>query len=803
VDELFPSQELERMIWAAVDVPDPSPRFLTELGEKLDARARGMSRSVEQPRSRFELFRQPGWRIAFAIIVVAMLVVLAIGPQRVLAQVQRWLGYVSGVGFIELDEPMILSAPVSVRQGEITVVVNQVVAKPEGTIILLSISTPGGEQAGMLPVNPEFEFEPRLLLPDGSHLNHAGMSRGLSDGTIEFPALPKGTRQVTLVLNCIEFVGRGCLPGEWQIGLQLEPATEERFLGLVSQPYDPQASAMANGVKMVVQQVAHSDQETAVEVKFEWENSTWQWMGNARSSLSDDLGYLYEPEGVKQGGMTKIGFPLQTVVPPRSPQDTPTGQIMTQVETHTFAPLSNLARRLTLSVDWVGFQIPANGEFSFDLGPNPQVGQTWTEDQDLQVAGFNVHLVGARLAEKWEPGDSGEQEHTYWLEFFFQAEQQPDRWFTYFTAEPVVDSSVNWSRWSSEAGGGAHGMKLAFGTEQMPRGRQTYLIDGAFLELRGSWQVSWLVPGAGMQQVGMRRAHLEEAIQEQNGLLLKLEEALFADRFSRVQLVAPELTSDSELLYVLGWNSLVQLESSQAELYLLDEQGRRYEIARGVWSPAGEERFDPSQLEFAPLLADAGKLSLHVPGVELKLPGEAVFSVEVPKGLTFHEEQWTETRFWQEEEQEITFKKVVSPAWDVDLQVDIAGYTVDFNGAYVQRSDQLDVQGGYQLVLTGTPVVERQGERWLREMTVNAIRRPDGTRWVAGGDMESPYHSFIPNVVIAPESATSGDLTATLRLDVGAANGVDLLPGTYEIELSGATVIVPGPWDLPLSVSGD
>ncbi len=56
--------------------------------------------------------------------------------------------------------------------------------------------------------------------------------------------------------------------------------------------------------------------------------------------------------------------------------------------------------------------------------------------------------------------------------------------------------------------------------------------------------------------------------------------------------------------------------------------------------------------------------------------------------------------------------------------------------------------------------------------------------------------------MIAPVNPGSSQLAASLRLDVTAGNGVDLLPGSYEIELDGASVIVPGPWELSFTLPG-
>jgi hypothetical protein len=155
---------------------------------------------------------------------------------------------------------------------------------------------------------------------------------------------------------------------------------------------------------------------------------------------------------------------------------------------------------------------------------------------------------------------------------------------------------------------------------------------------------------------------------------------------------------------------------------------------------------------------------------------------------------------YHEETDPVMGKRTVSDAWQVDYFLDAAGYSIRFDRAYVQQSDLLNPAGAYLLVLSGTPLIENQAGRWLREIEIGSIKRPDGSEWPVEGFPKSPYYEYPPSIEIAPESPGSPALSASLRLDVTAGNGVDILPGAYEIGLDGAKVIVPGPWELSFSL---
>jgi len=54
----------------------------------------------------------------------------AVGPQRVWAEVQRLLGYVPGIDFVDLKETQVLTTAVEVTRDGVTLRVGQMLAQP-------------------------------------------------------------------------------------------------------------------------------------------------------------------------------------------------------------------------------------------------------------------------------------------------------------------------------------------------------------------------------------------------------------------------------------------------------------------------------------------------------------------------------------------------------------------------------------------------------------------------------------------------------------------------------------------------
>ena len=130
---------------------------------------------------------------ALALLLILAVTVAALGPQRVWAEVQRLLGYVPGVGFVDLAETRVLVAPVETTRDGITVRVEQVIAEQDKTRVVVRSEGLPPEDA-LLPAGaavPDTASDAFVLrLPDGRTLTTTEYSLRWGAGTFTFPALP-------------------------------------------------------------------------------------------------------------------------------------------------------------------------------------------------------------------------------------------------------------------------------------------------------------------------------------------------------------------------------------------------------------------------------------------------------------------------------------------------------------------------------------------------------------------------------------------------------------------------------------
>lgn len=153
---------------------EPMPAFVARLEQQLAAHTSAapasrptpglLGRWLAAPRS----MRWAG--AALALLLILAVTVAALGPQRVWAEVQRLLGYVPGVGFVDLAETRVLVAPVETTRDGITVRVEQVIAEKDKTHVVVRSEGLPPEDA-LLPAGaavPDTASDAFVLrLPDG------------------------------------------------------------------------------------------------------------------------------------------------------------------------------------------------------------------------------------------------------------------------------------------------------------------------------------------------------------------------------------------------------------------------------------------------------------------------------------------------------------------------------------------------------------------------------------------------------------------------------------------------------------
>ena len=309
-DNLFPQEpsELESKLDRIYSSAAPDPLFAARLESRLVDRAASFPEAAGSPAFwRTGLFvgffRRPILVGIAAFLMILLVSIGLIGPQKVLAEFQRLLGYLPGYGFVQPDQTLYLPAPVTVQQGDFTLVVTGVVADSTATQVDFTVT--GLPQQKFLTHEHYTGPAMYLLLPDGTHLNETGSSVTAGNdlrGSLSFPALPKGVDHVTLMLPGLPTLPSGFAPDNWSAVLDLQAARTNGPAGtgttssaLLVQPYIPEnASATARGVTVRVLQVAQGSQETGIQVQYTWQDTDWIQLGGNPGQLGDGTGSTYQ-----------------------------------------------------------------------------------------------------------------------------------------------------------------------------------------------------------------------------------------------------------------------------------------------------------------------------------------------------------------------------------------------------------------------------------------------------------------------------------------------------------------------------
>ncbi len=482
--EPIPSTSFENRLEDLYSLPVPDPGFSRRLEIRLAARGREMdwrpaSRQPSPMAALRAMFRRP----ALAIALVALLLLIGalgwIGPRTVLAEVQRLLGYNPHAGYVQPGETLILPSPIEQTQGEVTLRIDSVIASPTGTQVILTVSGLPREKFRMPDMETPEDQKPYLELPGGTHLLPSGYSSGIGgvlQASLSFPALPAGVSQVTLGLPRLPSLPAGFAPENWAISLTLQQTSLTPAPGaaqaLLTRPYTPEnATASAGGVTARLLQVAHSPDETALQVQFTWENPDWQWLTRLEASLSDETGKPYarrEP-------------PLGPGFEPGNMGANPNGAS----ETYRFDPLDPQARTGNLVLDQLAFDVISDARFTFDLGSHPTPGQTWDLSQlpgsRLEISGIPIQLLSATLKSGRDAG--------YQLDLLVQTSPTSSLSVEMLGLSNYPDRAVS----ASSQGLPGNQFLLSIELPALPANRLTLYLPDAGLIARGPWEIRWEV----------------------------------------------------------------------------------------------------------------------------------------------------------------------------------------------------------------------------------------------------------------------------------------------------------------------
>jgi hypothetical protein len=448
------------------------------------------------PASRFHLpsFHRPAWAIAFAVLLILVSAFLALGPQRVLAEVERLLGYLPGVGFVSPDQTRVLAAPLQAQQGNSTLEVQQVVAFPDRTLVVATLRSLPEEITLEMP---QWVGQVTLLLPDGQRWHNRQASQrtraGELSAVIEYAPLPAGIDQVTLEMPTLPLSATSATQGLWSVVVPLQSVGQTTPGSLAVAPYTPKnARAAKQGVTVRLLQVAPGGQETGLLLQIDWKDPTWA-IGGVSAELTDDLGHVYQQLAAPPG----FDPPYNGI---------PDG-VTTQQELLRFPALDPAARQVSLNVTAIRFRIFPQAQFQFDPGSAPTLGQTWDFTGDrgkrLQMGGFQVQIVqaalnaasgGVQVTLVSPPGTTSLPQPTPLpgpacrLEFVVQVTPRSNARLL-----PGTLKLLNGNQAASGASGSGDLTRLTITVDltAIPTAPLSFQFTDANLRLQGGWQIRW------------------------------------------------------------------------------------------------------------------------------------------------------------------------------------------------------------------------------------------------------------------------------------------------------------------------
>ena len=467
--------ELEKSVRDAATVPEPDAEFVHSLRARFITEGHASAnKNQETFMKRKTISKRLTW--ALAALVLVALVVLSTQPM-VANAFERLFGYVPNVGIIDQSTPVrMLTEPVTVTREGFTVTAEQVVLNAEKSSVVYSYILPPDY---VYPENSVSTIgEPFLTLPDGTRLDivtarHVGTldcPQCELRYLMEFPPISADVNEATLEIPDLVAIPDDTAPRDWKIQLKFKPADPADIAPVIEQmvtPVPTTASTDAPTQSVNTYGITNTlDKFVALPDGYILYGTT-AWT----DPLIPPYGVSSQLAGIKDANGMEIPFDYADLeIYPEQ------GELRVywayKVGTDFKAPL-------TLSFAMLA-SLPADGgSFTFDPGPDPQLGQKWDINQDVTVNNEVIHVLSAEQA-GIEPG-------------FFLFNMQSDSNITSAMITDLAHPPLG-------GGGGGGGIpsvgapfNSGFGYQvPIPQGPLTLTFTNVQLIVPGDWTVSWI-----------------------------------------------------------------------------------------------------------------------------------------------------------------------------------------------------------------------------------------------------------------------------------------------------------------------
>ena len=385
--DFTPSTQLDDKIRAAVAVPQALPEFVNRLHTDLMHQADLKNRKALQP-----FYLRPAW-IAFLVVITLLIAsTLIIGPQRVYAGVRQLFGYIPGVGIVDQSAPIrILAEPVVVTRSGITLTVTEAILSADKTVVVVNIK--GVPQSSY----PNNEGDPgclgaaRLRLPDGTLLDGAYIRGGnwsFFQSRLEFGPIPASVNEATLIVDCIGGTIPGRLPENWKVPMHFVPAPPEMTINPVIEISPSPVQSDLAGTPASSQSLLTLERYVELEDGY---------------LLIGAFHNVNLPNGLTFTGGDQTGILKFTDAKGQAVATEPVYDVQFPGYTADNYPWAfkvqgkQFAWPLTITLPDAMVRLPEQEiKFAFDAGPDPQTGQEWVLNKDVDMNGYHARLISIR-----------------------------------------------------------------------------------------------------------------------------------------------------------------------------------------------------------------------------------------------------------------------------------------------------------------------------------------------------------------------------------------------------------------------
>ena len=460
------TRSLEKKIHDAAQSIEPSQEFSQKLWKEIKS----------SPQAAPKAQRTPRWRwIPVTITAMLVITLMVISPQKVWASLIGLFDFLPGIGLVQDDETTLyLQEPVSLEQDGVVLTIDQIVSDANQTVVSYQIDNlPAEYRYCSYSIN-------RLLLPDGKNLLPTGGGTsnegGIVKAHIQFFALPEGVTQATLFSSIDPDnpdASRCSAPHEWKVDFNLSTTKPDNveLLPVVESTAENTGESIDADVKISIDKSVTLDDGYILYGNSELSNPYWT-----------DAFLDFQTMTAQDANGKEIPIEPEDILKPDPDGDNSQNAFAIKVSTKDFtAPLTLHIKKLEI-ITLYAVKFPV---FTFDAGSDPQVGQSWEINQEVDVDGIKINFEKVEvIQESSDQGRDEDLEKGYAITV--KESSALDFHGSYFCegqGEGVPDyGTADNKTFSYYYSGG------------LPYGSVTCSIYDAFFSLPGSWEIEWQPP---------------------------------------------------------------------------------------------------------------------------------------------------------------------------------------------------------------------------------------------------------------------------------------------------------------------